>query len=133
MFGYYNANKRGVEIDLTDPDAEAILARLALGTDVIVIAPSVQTPVPGWDAATRTLSWAGADAVVCCLTSFGLGGPHDDRRATHFTSFAGSGMMWAIGPEEGPPRAVPGTPVYDELSAHAAAAATPPGRSKSAD
>src|SRR6185369_8362846 len=76
--------------------------------------------VLGWDAATRTLSWAGPDAVVVCLTPYGIDGPLTGRRATHLTSFADSGQMWSLGPPEGPPRAIPGQPLYDELSAHAA-------------
>src|SRR5580704_3598901 len=58
-FAYYNANKRGVQLDWADPAGQAELARLAAGCDVVVISPSARRPVPGWDRDTRRLSWAG--------------------------------------------------------------------------
>ena len=116
-FAYYNANKRGVQLDWDD---QAELGRLAAGCDVVVISPSARQPVPGWDRDTGRLSWAGPDTVICCLTPYGLDGPLRDRHATQLTAYADSGGMWAMGPPEGPPRTVPGFPFYDELSAHAA-------------
>jgi crotonobetainyl-CoA:carnitine CoA-transferase CaiB-like acyl-CoA transferase len=117
-FAYYNANKRGVQLDW--PKSEAELGRLAVGCDVVVISPSAKQPVPGWDRDDRDLSWAGPDTVICCLTPYGLDGPFRDRRATQLTAYADSGGMWSIGPAEGPPRVIPAVPFYDELSAHAA-------------
>jgi crotonobetainyl-CoA:carnitine CoA-transferase CaiB-like acyl-CoA transferase len=117
-FAYYQANKRGVQLDWTTSEAE--LGRLAVGCDVVVIAPSAKQPVPGWDRDGRSLSWAGPDTVICCLTPYGLDGPFRDRRATQLTAYADSGGMWSIGPAEGPPRVIPAFPFYDELSAHAA-------------
>ena len=119
-FAYYNANKRGVQLDWTEPAGQAELGRLATGCDVVVISPSARQPVPGWDRDGRSLSWAGPDTVTCCLTPYGLDGPLRDRRATQLTAYADSGGMWSIGPAEGPPRAIPAFPFYDELSAHAA-------------
>jgi crotonobetainyl-CoA:carnitine CoA-transferase CaiB-like acyl-CoA transferase len=119
-FAYYNANKRGVQLDLTDPASEADLARLAAGCDAVVMSPSARQPVPGWDRDGRRLSWAGPDTVICCLTPYGLDGPLRDRRATQLTAYADSGGMWSIGPAEGPPRVIPAFPFYDELAAHAA-------------
>ena len=116
-FAYYNANKRGVQLDWDD---QAELGRLADGCDVVVISPSARQPLPGWDRDARRLSWAGPDTIVCCLTPYGLDGPLRDRRATQLTAYADSGGMWAMGPPEGPPRTIPGFPFYDELSAHAA-------------
>ncbi len=86
----------------------------------MVIAPSARLPVPGWDRDGRSLSWAGPDTMICCLTPYGLDGPLRDRRATQLTAYAGSGGMWSIGPAEGPPRTIPAFPFYDELSAQAA-------------
>jgi crotonobetainyl-CoA:carnitine CoA-transferase CaiB-like acyl-CoA transferase len=120
-FAYYNVGKRGVVVDFADPDAEAALRRLAQGTDLILIAPSARAPVPGWDPVVRHLAWAEPLAIVCCLTSFGNGGPDDDLRATHMISYAASGHMRSVGPPEGPPRAMPSNALYDELSANAAA------------
>jgi crotonobetainyl-CoA:carnitine CoA-transferase CaiB-like acyl-CoA transferase len=120
VFAYYNANKRGVQVDLDAENAAEVLGDLASSADVILVAPSVQRPVPGWDPEMRTLSWAPSSAIVVVLSAYGIGGPYRQLRATHLVSFAQSGQMWALGPSEGPPRAIPGQPLYDELGAHAA-------------
>jgi len=120
-FAYYHVGKRGLTLDLAAPDAEAALRRLAAGVDLVFIAPTPRAAVPGWDPAARTLSWAEPQAVVCCLTWFGAGGPEDGLRSTHMVSYAASGHMRSVGPPEGPPRAMPSNALYDELSAHAAA------------
>ena len=39
-FAYYNANKRGVQLDWAEPAGQAELAGLAVGCDVVVISPS---------------------------------------------------------------------------------------------
>ncbi|MCU1659489.1 MAG: Crotonobetainyl-CoA:carnitine CoA-transferase CaiB [Pseudonocardiales bacterium] len=121
LFAYYNANKRSVALDLGAADAESTLARLAAGADLVIIAPTPDNPIPGFDPGTRTLSWADPRSIVCCLSAFGFDGPFASYRATHLTSFAASGQMHVVGPAEGPPRALPGFALHDELSAHAAA------------
>jgi crotonobetainyl-CoA:carnitine CoA-transferase CaiB-like acyl-CoA transferase len=121
VYAYYNANKRAVALPLDDPAVAGDLARLAADRDLVVINSS-DHPVPGWDPVRRELAWAGTHSIVCCLSAYGSGGPHDARRATPLTAFAASGQMLALGPPEGPPRALPALALYDELSAHAAAA-----------
>ncbi|MEV7005122.1 CoA transferase [Streptosporangium sp. NPDC051022] len=120
-FAYYNANKRGARVDFDADDVTGTLAALAEGADVIMIAPSARTPVPGWDPNTKCLAWAPPAALVCCLSAGGQDGPWRDRPATHLTAFAAGGLMASVGPEAGPPRALPGQAAYDEFSAHAAA------------
>src|SRR5579863_7775190 len=121
-FAYYHANKRGVVLDYRRPDAAADLAELGANADVIVLTPTVRDPVAGFDAATGELAWAGPDAVICCITPFGLTGPYRDWRATHLTSHALSGLMYVQGPPEGPPVVVPGQQLYDFTGTHAAVA-----------
>jgi crotonobetainyl-CoA:carnitine CoA-transferase CaiB-like acyl-CoA transferase len=120
-FAYYNAGKRGVAVDFADAEFQATMRRLGQGVDIVMIAPSVRAPIPGWDPVSKTLAWADPASIVCCLTSFGTGGPDDGLRATQMTSYAASGQMLAVGPEAGPPRAMPGHALYDELATHAAA------------
>jgi crotonobetainyl-CoA:carnitine CoA-transferase CaiB-like acyl-CoA transferase len=121
-FAYYHANKRGVVLDYRRPEAAAALAELGANADVIVLTPSVREPVAGFDAATGALAWAGPDAVICCITPFGLTGPYRTWRATHLTSHAMSGLMYVQGPPEGPPIVVPGQQLYDFTGTHAAVA-----------
>ena len=122
-FAYYHMGKRSVVVDFEAREALPQLTDLGRSADVIFIAPSKRAPVPGWDPDNLTLAWADARAVVCCLTAYGSGGPDDDLRATHLTSFAASGLMHSLGPAAGPPSAFPRNVAYDELSAQAAAMA----------
>ena len=121
-FAYYQANKRGVVLDYRRPEAAAVLADLGANADVVVLTPTVSEPVAGFDVATGELAWAGPQAVICCITPFGLTGPYRNWRATHLVSHAMSGLMYVQGPPEGPPVVVPGQQLYDFVGTHAAVA-----------
>jgi crotonobetainyl-CoA:carnitine CoA-transferase CaiB-like acyl-CoA transferase len=121
-FAYYHANKRGIEVDYSQPDALGPLAGLGAGSDVVILTPTARHPVAGLDPARNQLSWARPDTVVCSITPFGLTGPYRSWRATHLTSYAMSGLMYPQGPSAGPPVAIPGQQVYDHVSTHAAIA-----------
>jgi crotonobetainyl-CoA:carnitine CoA-transferase CaiB-like acyl-CoA transferase len=119
LFAYYHGNKRSVRLDVSVPAAEPLLAELAADCDIVLLTPSVQRPVTGLDARDGRLSWAGARAIVCCLTPFGLAGPLSEWRMTPLTSFAMSGLMYKMGAPGEPPVALPGRQAWDELGAHA--------------
>ena len=121
-FAYYHANKRGVMLDYRRPEAAATLADLGVNADVILLTPTAREPVAGFDPATGELTWAGPQAVVCCITPFGLTGPYRTWRATHLVSHAMSGLMYVQGPLAGPPVVVPGQQLYDFTGTHAAIA-----------
>jgi len=120
VFAYYQSSKRGVTLDASRAAALPLLAALAATCDAVVFAPSRRAPVVGFDARARALSWAPDDAVVVCLTPFGLDGPYRDLRATHFTSYAMGGLMKRMGSPDGPPLAVPYQQMHDQLALHAA-------------
>jgi crotonobetainyl-CoA:carnitine CoA-transferase CaiB-like acyl-CoA transferase len=121
-FGYYQAGKRSIVLDVDDAADRAVLERLGAGADVVVISPSPTRPTPGFDAATGTLAWASPDAIVCSVTPFGVTGPYARRAATHLTSFAQSGGMWRAGPAGTPPVPLPPNLHWHIASAHAAVA-----------
>jgi crotonobetainyl-CoA:carnitine CoA-transferase CaiB-like acyl-CoA transferase len=121
-FAYYQANKRGIVLNCARADDLPALAELGGLADVILITPGPRSPVAGLDADRRELSWAGPEAVVCSITPFGLTGPYRTWRATHFTSYALSGLMYAHGPAAGPPRVIPGRQAWDHVGTHAAIA-----------
>jgi crotonobetainyl-CoA:carnitine CoA-transferase CaiB-like acyl-CoA transferase len=121
-FGYYQAGKRSIVLDLDDSADRAVLERLGHDADVVVISPAPARPTPGFDAATGTLAWASPDAVVCSITPFGVTGPYARRSATHLTSFAQSGGMWRAGPAGTPPVPIPPNLHWHIASAHAAVA-----------
>jgi crotonobetainyl-CoA:carnitine CoA-transferase CaiB-like acyl-CoA transferase len=121
-FGYYQAGKRSIVLDVDDPTDLDVLERLGRGADVVVISPSPAHPTPGFDAANGTLAWASPHAIVCSVTPFGVTGPYVRRRATHLTSFAQSGGMWRAGPAGTPPVPVPPNLHWHIASTHAAVA-----------
>ncbi len=66
------------------------------------------------------MSWAPPTAVTCLLTAFGATGPLRNWKATPLTAHAMSGLMYAIGPEEGPPLSMPGRQLWDGAGIRAA-------------
>ena len=58
--------------------------------------------------------------VTCLLTPFGATGPLRDWRATPLTAHAMSGLMYPVGPEDGPPLSMPGRQLWDEAGIRAA-------------
>ncbi len=118
-FGYYQAGKRSIVLDVDDADERAVLERLVGGADVVVISPSPERPMPGFDTTTGELDWASPAAIVCSVTPFGVTGPYARRRATHLTSFAQSGGMWRAGAAGTPPIPLPPNLHWHIASAHA--------------
>ena len=116
LFAYYHASKRSIVVDERDPSA---LARLGATADVVVLSPSPQASLPGWDPDSLTVGWA-PDAIVCAITPFGLNGPNAGWRATPMISYAMGGYMSRVGPVEGPPVTIPGRQCWDEAGVHAA-------------
>jgi benzylsuccinate CoA-transferase BbsE subunit len=90
-FAYYHANKRGITLDVTRDASLDLLAELGADADVIVLSPSPRARVAGF--ADGRLSWAGAQAVVCSVTPFGLTGPYRNWRATNLINSAMGGML----------------------------------------
>jgi formyl-CoA transferase/CoA:oxalate CoA-transferase len=110
-----------VTLDVADDRAEEVLAALARDVDVVVASPTASTPVAGYVADPPGLAWCPPSAVTCLLTPFGATGPLRDWRATPLTAHAMSGLMYQVGPEDGPPLAMPGRQHWDEAGIRAAA------------
>jgi crotonobetainyl-CoA:carnitine CoA-transferase CaiB-like acyl-CoA transferase len=121
-FAYYHANKRGVVVDVAQPEGLRVLEELGASCDVAVLSPTPRRPVAGFDPDRGQLSWAAPETVVCVITPFGLTGPYRNWRATQFTSAALSGVMYAQGPEPGPPVVIPGLQLYAHVGTNAAIA-----------
>lgn len=120
LFGHYRAGQRSITLDVGADESRPVLAALASRADVVLISPSGQRPLAGFDDARLELEWQGPDLVVCAITGYGLTGPHLDRRVTPLVSEAASGAMFRLGPPEGPPRALPGRQAWDAAGAYAA-------------
>jgi len=122
LFAWYNNNKRGITLDWTRPDSVPLLSELAGTATVVLASPDRREPIAGYEEDPPRLTWVPGSTVFCAVTPFGLTGPWRHWRATPFTSFAASGLMHAVGPDEGPPLAMPGQQQYDQASTRAAAA-----------
>jgi crotonobetainyl-CoA:carnitine CoA-transferase CaiB-like acyl-CoA transferase len=120
LFASYHANKRGITLDYTRPEALPLLEALGREQDVILVSPSEHHPLAGFDKDTPRLCWARPEAIVASITPFGLTGPLRDFRMTPFLSYAMSGGMHRVGDPDGPPLAFPGQLAWDEAGIHAA-------------
>lgn len=121
LFAWYQNNKRGITLDWSRPDAAVLLAELTAEADVVIVSPDQREPLVGFDDPAKRPTWLSERTTLCAITPFGLTGPWRSWRATPFTSFAASGQMHAVGPEDGPPVAMPGQQLYDQASTRAAA------------
>jgi crotonobetainyl-CoA:carnitine CoA-transferase CaiB-like acyl-CoA transferase len=111
---WYAAGCRRATLDYADERAAPLLAELAATADVVIASPTTATPVTGLVDDPLGLAWCDPSVVTCLLTPFGATGPLRNWRATPLTAHAMSGLMFAVGPEEGPPLSMPGRQLWDE-------------------
>ena len=97
-----NRNKRSIAIDLTRPEAQALLRRLAAEADIVVENFKVGgLKKYGLDYAS--LSAINPRLVYCSITGFGQTGPYADRPGYDFVAQGMGGFMSITGEEGGGP------------------------------
>lgn len=111
-FGYFEANKRGIVLDVGAESSREVLRGLAVGADVVLLSPSETEPVVGFGVVEDGVELAPASAIVVVVTPFGATGPLRNWRATHLISCALAGLLIQQGPVEGPPVVIPGEQMY---------------------
>src|SRR5688572_6938468 len=106
-----NRNKRGLVLDLKQPQGVAILKRLAAAADVLVenYRPGVAKRL-GVDY--ETLAAINPRLIYCSISGFGQTGPYADRGGYDLIAQGMSGIMSATGSEGGAPVKV-GVPITD--------------------
>ena len=106
-----NRNKRGITVDLKQPDGVAILRKLAATADVLVenYRPGVARRL-GVDY--DTLAAINPRLIYCSISGFGQTGPYAPRGGFDLVAQGMSGIMSATGSEGGPPVKV-GVPITD--------------------
>lgn len=97
-FWRYNLNKKSVTLDLDNPPAAPVLARLAARADVIIDSGEASA-VARRMAAYRELRAANPRLIACAITPFGLDGPYRELKATDLTQLAMGGIMAVCGYE----------------------------------
>jgi formyl-CoA transferase len=106
-----NRNKRGLLLDLKQPDGVAVLRKLAASADVLVenYRPGVARRL-GVDY--ETLAPLNPRLIYCSISGFGQTGPYASRGGYDLIAQGMSGIMSVTGSEGGPPVKV-GVPVTD--------------------
>ena len=97
-----NASKRGITLNLENPEGKEIFRKLADTADVIV-----ESFAPGY-MDTLGIGYAALSArnprlIMTSITAFGQTGPYKDRKASDITLLAMSGLMSINGDSDRPP------------------------------
>ena len=98
----YNANKRGITLDIETKDGQAILERLAGTADFVIesFAPG-HLKALGFDYAA--LCQLNPRVILTSITPFGQSGPYRDHRTSDIVSTALGGYMYLTGEPDRPP------------------------------
>ena len=120
LFHASNLGKRGITLDLGQPEGLDLARQLIANADVVVenFTPRVLERFGLDYDAVRA---ARPDVVMVRMPAFGLAGPWRDRPGFAQTMEQITGMAWVTGYEGGPP-IIPGGPVDPMVGAHAALA-----------
>ena len=101
-FACTNRGKKSVTVDLSRPDGQAIVRRLAARSDVLLEnfkVGSLSRLGLGWE----DLSPLNPRLVYCSITGFGQSGPYKDRPGYDFVVQAMGGLMSVTGQPDGEP------------------------------
>jgi crotonobetainyl-CoA:carnitine CoA-transferase CaiB-like acyl-CoA transferase len=111
FFLYMNTSKRGVTLDITKSEGQALLRGLAKTADIIV-----ETFAPGYlddlGAGFETLRQANPRLVLTSITGFGQTGPYRDLKSSDLVASALGGAMYVTGEGEDPPVTLAGYQAY---------------------
>jgi crotonobetainyl-CoA:carnitine CoA-transferase CaiB-like acyl-CoA transferase len=120
VFHSANLGKRGITLDLGQPEGLDLARRLIARADVVVenFTPRV---LEGFGLDYDAVRAVRPDVVMVRMPAFGLDGPWRDRPGFAQTMEQITGMAWVTGYEGGPP-IIPGGPVDPMVGAHAALA-----------
>lgn len=98
----YNGSKRGITLNLHDPEGQDIFLRLSNSADIIV-----ESFPPGYmdklGLGYAALSASNPKLIMTSITPFGQTGPYKDRKASDIAILAMSGLMSITGYPDRPP------------------------------
>ena len=117
----YNANKRGVTLDVEKPEGRALFKRLVDAADFVI-----ESFPPGHMDRLGLSYWelqkVNPGVVLTSVTPFGQDGPYRDYKATDIVNMALSGVLYVTGDRDRPPVRVSFAQSYLHAGAEAAAA-----------
>ena len=118
-FLHFNTNKRGITLDLTKPDGQAIFHQLASKADVVL-----ETARPGYmdqlGIGYEALRTANPAIIYTAITPFGQSGPWRDYRANDIAGIALGNLLYLAGEPGEPPLQPPGEIAYGMASTYGA-------------
>ena len=98
----YNANKRGITLNLETADGREIFRKLVKSTDIVI-----ESCQPGYMAGLgldyQGLSKINPGLIMTSITCFGQTGPHKDWAGSDLVAMAMGGFMYLTGDDDGPP------------------------------
>jgi benzylsuccinate CoA-transferase BbsE subunit len=119
---HFNANKRGITLDLSTTDGRALFTRLAASAAIVI-----ESFQPGYldslGIGYETLRGANPRLVLVSITPFGQDGPYRDYQGEELIAQASGGLLWMCGWPDRPPVMMGGYPALHEASAQAAVGA----------
>lgn len=107
-----NRGKRGISLDLKDPDGVAVLRRMLKGADALIENYRGGT-MERLGIGYETLRQEFPELVYCSLSGFGRSGPYADRAGFDLVAQGMSGLMSVTGEGPGRPPMKCGPPVTD--------------------
>jgi crotonobetainyl-CoA:carnitine CoA-transferase CaiB-like acyl-CoA transferase len=120
-FLHFNANKRGITLDLASSDGQALFKRLAQTADVVVETFQPRT-LEAWGLGYASLAALNQGLILTSITPFGQTGPWRDYKGGELIAFSLGGLMAVSGEPNGPPCLGPGEMSCGIASMHAALA-----------
>jgi benzylsuccinate CoA-transferase BbsE subunit len=98
----YNANKRGITLDIETTAGQKVFKRLAKGADFII-----ESFAPGYmdrlGLAYSTLEKLNPGLIMVSITPFGQTGPYKDYKGPDIVTWAMGGRMYSVGYDDRPP------------------------------
>lgn len=120
-FWQFNANKKGITLNLESADGRAIFKRLVKTADILV-----ETYRPGYldglGLGYEELSKINPALIVTSITGFGSSGPYKDYKGSDIVGVAMGGMMNVCGHRDTPPVMPFGEQAHHAVSSYAAIA-----------
>ncbi|MGB2694260.1 MAG: CoA transferase [Dehalococcoidia bacterium] len=118
-----NTSKRGITLNLDDPQGRAAFEKLVATADVVVesFAPGYLDSLGLGYEGLRALR---GDLILTSITGFGESGPHAGYLAPDIVGVAMAGIMWLAGDPQDPPNLPYGYQGYISASIQAAAGTT---------
>ncbi len=121
MWFAYNANKRGITLNLDSSDGQHLFKALVKSADFVIesFAPGYMDSV---GLGYSSLSAINSRIIYTAITPFGQTGPYKNLKAPDLVVMAMSGLLYITGRPDGPPVRISFPQSFLLAAAHAAAA-----------